>query len=132
MKREASFTQALVGAASAASFSSTPGIAEELAAEAAPRKAKPRLGGAFVWPDLQHEPAREDAPDKEQRHQRPGDQLHALGAVASGAAQCHPQGERDDRIAILEQQRRGGAADRERIEQQGLRKRASAESDRKS
>src|SRR3546814_10807089 len=87
-------------------------MAEELAAEAAPRKAKPRLGGASVWPDLQHEPAREDAPDKEQRHQRPGDQLHALGAVASGAAQCHPQGERDDRIAILDQQRRGEVEDR--------------------
>src|SRR3546814_11395010 len=114
MKREASFTQALVGAASAASFSSTPGIAEELAAEAAPRKAKPRLGGAFVWPDLQHEPAREDAPDNEQRHQRPGDQLHALGAVASGAAPCHPPGERDDRIAILYQQPSGRVEDRAR------------------
>src|SRR3546814_17293495 len=95
-------------------------IAEELAAEAAPRKAKPRLGGAFVWPDLQHEPAREDAPDKEQRHKRPGDQLHALGAVAYGGAECKPQGERDDRIEILAQQRVGQGEERDRKDNKGM------------
>src|SRR3546814_17530233 len=107
-------------------------MAEELAAEAAPRKAKPRLGGAFVWPDLQHEPAREDAPDKEQRHQSPADQLHALGAVASGAAQCHPPGERDDRIAILDQQRRGEVEDSDRLAQPGLRNSEADDNDDKT
>ena len=79
--------------------------------------------------DSQHERPAENAPYEELRNQYPCHEPDTIRLAAFCFSQRHPQGKGNDRVAVLDQPRRGKIEDGERIDQPALTNREPRESD---